>query len=288
MVTLPLHNGALQIFDVEHGGCALLTIPRADRSGCHRVMFDCGHNATTKWYPGEHLKRMGVDRLELLVVTNYDEDHVSGFRNLIEQGIAINQILRNPAVSPATIRHLKTQDGMGIGIETLVNVLTLIPEINVVGGQIPSLPHVNLEWFWNPYPFFEDENNLSLVTVLQAYGVKFMFCGDMEKPGFRNMLNTNERFRSVVSEIHVLMAAHHGRANGICEEMFDVWGCNPEVVVISDDYKQYNTQETTNYYGRRAKGVVGFRDSLSLRKVLTTRSDGELLFSFQDVGCIVS
>jgi hypothetical protein len=32
----------LQIFDVEHGACSLLT---ADNNA--RVMIDCGHNATT-------------------------------------------------------------------------------------------------------------------------------------------------------------------------------------------------------------------------------------------------
>lgn len=288
MVKLPLHNGALQVFDVEHGCCALLTIPYAYGNSCHRIMFDCGHNSSTKWYPGTHLRRMGITQLELLVVTNYDEDHVSGFRNILEEGISIKQILRNPAVTPAIIRHLKTEDGMGIGIETLTNVLTQFSEIDVVGSEIPLPPHVDLQWFWNPYPFFEDENNLSLITVLDVYGVKFMFCGDMETRGFRNAINTCSAFANVVSKVHVLMASHHGRANGICEEMFDIWGLAPEVVIISDDYKQYNTQETTNYYGRKAKGIFGFRDNTGIRKVLTTRRDGELLFSFQDGRCIVN
>ena len=30
--------------------------------------------------------------------------------------------------------------------------------------------------------------------------------------------------------------------------MFDVYGGKPVLVVISDDYKQYESQETTNYY----------------------------------------
>lgn len=286
-MAIPLHNGALQIFDVEHGGCALLTVPRPDGT-CHRILIDCGHNASSKWYPGEHLKQMGIKHLELLVVTNYDEDHVSGFRNFLLQGVTMGQILRNPAVTPATIRQLKSEDGMGIGIETLVAALTAIPELDVVGNRIPTPPGVNLEWYWNPYPFFEDENNLSLVLVLEVHGIRFMFCGDMEKPGFRNLLNTCEAFRKVVSTIHVLVAAHHGRANGICEEMFDTWGCRPEVVVISDDYKQYSTQETTAYYGRKAKGITGFRNELGLRKVLTTRRDKELVFSFLNGRCYVN
>lgn len=286
MTCLPLHDGALQIFNVEHGACALLTMPPAGY--CHRILIDCGHNATTRWYPGEHLRLMGIDKLQLLVVTNYDEDHVSGFRNLLEQGVSIDRILRNPAITPATIAHLKTEDGMGLGIDSLVSVLTYVPQVDVVGGQIPLPNGVCMEWFWNPYPYFDDENNLSLVLVLDVYGFKFMFPGDMEKAGFRNLLNTNARFRTIVSEIHVLVAAHHGRDNGICEEMFDTWGCRPKLVVISDDYKQYSTQETTNYYGSKAMGIAGFRHDQGLRKVLTTRRDGELMFSFQNGYCLVS
>lgn len=286
MTTLQLHDGALQIFNVEHGACALLTMPPV--GNCHRILIDCGHNATTKWYPGEHLRQLGVTQLQLLVVTNYDEDHVSGFRNLVEQGVNVHQILRNPAVTPATISHLKSEDGMGAGIETLVRVLTRVPNIDVVGNQFPLPNGASMEWFWNPYPYFDDENNLSLVVVLEVHGFKFMFPGDMEQRGFRNLLNTNARFRAVVREVNVLVASHHGRENGICSEMFDTWGCRPKLVVISDDYKQHATQETTNYYGSKAQGITGFRFEQGLRRVLTTRSDGALMFSFQNGQCLVS
>lgn len=286
-MTIFLNDGLLQIFDVEHGGCALLTIPRLDGTH-HRILIDCGHNASSKWYPGEHLKRLDIKHLELLVVTNYDEDHVSGLHNFLLQGITIGQILRNPTVTPSTIRKLKSKDGMGIGIETLIKVLTAIPDLEVGENHIPMPASVNLEWYWNPYPFFEDENNLSLILVLEVHGVRFMFCGDMEKLGFRNLLKTCQPFQQVVSTIHVLVAAHHGRANGICEEMFDTWACRPEAVVISDDYKQYDTQETVAYYGRKAKGFTGFRSELGLRRVLTTRCDKELFFSFLNGRCYVS
>jgi beta-lactamase superfamily II metal-dependent hydrolase len=286
-MTFPgVQNGILQIFDVEHGGCALLTMPTSN-GGVYRILIDCGHNAAKKWYPGEHLRSLGVSTLQLLIVTNYDEDHVSGLRNFIEQGVYIEQVLRNPAVSPATIKQLKTKDGMGIGIDTLVRLLTIQPGLDVIEGNIPLPMSVHMRWFWNKYPHFEDENNLSLVVMLEVYGYKFMFCGDMEKAGFQNMLNTNTAFRVAVSQVDILIAAHHGRQNGICEEMFDTWDCSPKVVVISDDYKQYSTQETSTYYARKAKGITGFRNDLGLRKVLTTRRDGALWFSFQNGFCLV-
>ncbi len=69
--------------------------------------------------------------------------------------------------------------------------------------------------------------------------------------------------------------------------MFSVYGCKPKLIVISDDYKQYETQETTTFYGSKASGISGFRTDLGLRKVLTTRCDGPLVFSFRGRDCFV-
>lgn len=85
----------------------------------------------------------------------------------------------------------------------------------------------------------------------------------------------------------MLIAPHHGRENGIYEELYDVYGCKPKVVVISDDYKHHATQETTQFYGRKASGISYFRGQYDPRKVLTTRSDGPIRFSFLEGRCDV-
>lgn len=284
MTYLPVHDGLLQIVNVEHGACALLTSPVP--GGIKRLLIDCGHNATTKWYPGEHLRALGVTFLEQLVVTNYDEDHVSGFPNLLQQGIYVDWIIRNPTVAPQTIRHLKTEGGIGNGIEALVNSLGNFGP-PAVGKTPPMYLGVSLEWFFNPYPVFDNENNLSLILHLNIYGFSFLFPGDMECDGFEYLLAMNQRFRTVVRSLDILIASHHGRDNGICAEMFDVWGCQPKLVVISDDYKQYDTQETVAYYASKCSGIQGFRGVPGVRKVLTTRSDGEITFTFQNRNCVV-
>lgn len=93
----------LKIFDVEHGACALLTCDNGAR-----VMIDCGHNATTGWRPGSYLRQQGVQHLDMLVVTNYDEDHVSGLPDLRAK-VAINRLWRNKL---SFIAHFKLN---GIG-----------------------------------------------------------------------------------------------------------------------------------------------------------------------------
>ena len=60
-MNIEMHDGCLQIFVVNHGQCALLTI--SGPAGTKRVMVDCGHainfNGTGRpWYPGQHLESM--------------------------------------------------------------------------------------------------------------------------------------------------------------------------------------------------------------------------------------
>ena len=96
----------LKIFDVEHGACALLSCDDDTR-----MMIDCGHNASTGWLPGNYLRQQGIGVLEMLAVTNYDEDHVSGISNLFDR-VDVRWLWRNVSISPATIRNLKSEDGM--------------------------------------------------------------------------------------------------------------------------------------------------------------------------------
>jgi beta-lactamase superfamily II metal-dependent hydrolase len=280
----PPQEAVLQVFNVEHGACALLTCNSP--VGYKRLMVDCGHNATTGWTPGEHLRLLGASTLEQLVVTNYDEDHVSGFRSFAANGVEVEWIKRNPSVSPSAIRSLKSEDGMGPGIDALATWLDAgVPPSE--GRQPHQFPGVQMEPFFNHYPAFDDENNLSLVLYLNIYGYKFLFPGDMECAGFEYLLATNARFRQIVGDVTVLVASHHGRRNGICEDMFTTHGCCPKVVVISDDYKQYDTQETTTWYANRCVGFDGFRGQPQRRRVLSTRSDGELRFTITPGNCVV-
>lgn len=284
-LAIPVNDGLLQIFDVEHGACALFT-SACTTTGYKRFLIDCGHNATTGWYPGEHLQRLGVSKLEHLVITNYDEDHVSGYPDFLRRGIQVDWMVRNSSVAPGTIKHLKSEYGMGPGIEALVNSLNRFSSpLGAVGP--PRIPGVQWETFRNAYPVFADENNLSLVLYLDIRGIKFLFPGDMECAGFEYLLKTNSRFRSITGSIDVLIASHHGRDSGICEAMFDSWSCKPQLIVISDDYKRYDTQETASYYASKCAGIQDYR-GCGPRKVLTTRSDSEIDFSFVGGRCIVS
>ncbi len=134
-----------------------------------RVLIDCGHSSEFQgapWYPGGQLLSSGVSFVDLLICTNYDEDHASGAPSLKERGIGVGCILGNPTVPPEAIVQLKSEDGMGKGIELIA---TSLAERRAAGKvqTPPHIPGLRLSYFWNPWPYWDSENNLSLVTHLR-------------------------------------------------------------------------------------------------------------------------
>lgn len=256
----------LSIFDVEHGACALL-----ETDDGKALMIDCGQNASTGWKPGTYLRSRGISAIDLLAITNYDEDHVRGLPDLLAN-VTVNALLRNKSVSAATIARLKTADGMGTGISTLASA---IDGTFTAGSVVTSFAGVDYSVFYNDYPSFDDENNLSLVLFLQCNGRGILFPGDLERAGWLALLK-NPGFTSVLAKTDVLVAPHHGRISGCCDEIRPLLGAGrPYYVVISDKGYMYETQDTLSYYRALASGGP-FRGET--RRVLTTRNDGLIRF----------
>jgi beta-lactamase superfamily II metal-dependent hydrolase len=263
----------LDIFDVEHGGCALITT-----SGGKHIMVDCGDNISTGWEPGTALLHRGISSLERLIVTNYDEDHASGFANLYAN-IAVFGLQRNANVSAQFVHHLKSEDGIGSGVAGLANAFSLY-----TGPALPTMvDDVTITAFCNQPgvpPFgFDDENNLSLCVFVSCGVHRIIFPGDMEKAGWKALLQ-NPWFVQQLKGITLFVASHHGRENGYCEEVLNLCP-SIQAVIISDKKKGHQSQETVDRYRNYARGFVYNGDN---RHVLTTRRDGTMHFEIPSVG----
>lgn len=260
----------LQIFDVEHGACSLLTADNGTR-----LMIDCGHNATTGWKPGTYLREQNITTVDMLAITNYDEDHASGADDLFDK-IDVKWLWRNRSVSGTTIKTLKSEYGMGPGIERLCTEI----EYTYTGNGSSPAPTfdglITRKAFYNSYPAFDDENNLSMAVFLKCHNTGVMFTGDLEKDGFAELLK-NVDFRQALSETNVYVASHHGRESGCSDEVAALL-TNVYYVVISDKGYAHDTQETIPFYTNIARGGP-FR-SQGTRYVLTTRNDGRIAFEF--------
>lgn len=263
----------LEVFDVEHGACALITT-----SGNRHILIDCGDNNSTGWEPGTALRRRGITEIERLIVTNYDEDHVSGYDNLM-QNVLVRGLQRNGNVTAPQIQFLKSEDGIGSGVRLLSGMFNWFS-----GPPLPSvIDDISVAAFCNSYgvpPYgFDDENNLSLVVFISCGVHRIIFPGDIERAGWLELLK-NPFFVQQLRGVTIFVTSHHGRANGYCEEVLNLCP-NIQVFIISDKKKGFQSQETTDWYRPYARG---FHYDGNRRHVLTTRRDGTMTFSIPAVG----
>jgi len=271
----------VHICDVQHGACGIIMAPNGKVA-----MIDCGHNSETGWRPSVFLRHgLRVTTLNYLFISNFDRDHLSDAAGFAEQGIHVETIVRNASPAAPTLRSIKQAAGpIGAGMESALKMHETYwgpyqPFDQAMGG-ITSTTYCNS--FGLTYPRFLGTNNLSMATFITFGGIKFLFPGDLEKAGWKALM-LNPAFVAESKHTEVLIASHHGRTNGFCDEVFE--HMKPQVVVISDDGVQYETQETVPDYRcvvLRDVGVAvtcdGENGEVKRRRVLTTRSDGHIVF----------
>ena len=255
----------LKIFDVSHGFCAFLV---ADNG--NTMLFDCGHNEVTGFRPSIYLPRIGINIINRLIVQNFDQDHVSDLHN-IRQVLSIGVFHRNRTLAPEVLAALKRQSGpITTAMQATIDLHTdYIHPVTIP----PVFPGIEMVQFNNTYPFFTDTNNLSLVSFVHYDGMGIALTGDMEKAGWQELLK-NPDFCAHLRRVNIFVASHHGRESGYCEEVFRY--CNPDIIIISDRNKIYETQEMD--YARHARGVT-WNGGPDKRYVLTTRCDGMITIS---------
>lgn len=250
------------IFDVDHGACTLIR----SNTG-HYFMIDCGHSAERNWHPSKALPACGINGLERLFVSNFDEDHVSDFPNLMRH-VYVPVLCRNPSVGAGQILRLKQSAGIGDGVRSLTWMMENHYVAPVV--DLPNWGGLAFSMYWNtPLSGLTDTNNLSLVTFVHYNDLHLVFPGDLEEAGWRSLL-TNLNFCLELAAANVFVASHHGRRSGYCADVFQL--CHPEVVIFSDKQIQFETQQTAALYRQHTRGVI-FSDGVT-RHVLTTRNNG--------------
>jgi beta-lactamase superfamily II metal-dependent hydrolase len=139
--------------------------------------------------------------------------------------------------------------------------------------------------YFSTYPEFQTTNDLSLAIVIEYCGFKILFPGDLEEGGWLALLARPD-FQRELAGVDVLVASHHGRENGYCEEVFQQ--CHPRAIVMSDKAIVHDTQRMTQTYRQRViehhPQGVDVATTGKQRHVLTTRHDGWIQFNVNERG----
>ncbi len=254
----------IQIFDVEHGNCALITTP----NGKH-VLVDCGHNETTGFRPSSYLAALGLDghsrRLTKLIVSNVDQDHISDLTN-VYTALRPELLSRNKHIDRSFLNIVK---------EDITDAMSSYIDMHetYTAPATPDFGGVTFNAFHHHPNQFDNTNDLSMVTFVQYGPLKVVFPGDLSRAAWLEFLK-NQSFVEQLNQTNVFIASHHGREDGYCAEVFS--HCKPHLILISDENIKYDTQQDVSY-SSHAPGRL-FGDGVN-RKVLTTRNNGMITLS---------
>lgn len=204
-----------KVLDVGQGQCILLA------SDGDFTLVDCGSG--NSWYDsGEiaarHLRAMGCERLNRLVLTHYDSDHVNGIQSLMAR-MDVDMLL---------VPEL-AEEGLGCEVLELagdhgvtVSVIGETTSISAGRATLTVLP-----------PVGEGENNERGLSVLASVGESdLLITGDMDTATEKNLLQT-----CTLSDIEVLVAGHHGSKYSTSGDLLDA--LTPETVCISVGSNRY-------------------------------------------------
>ncbi|HBH17819.1 MAG TPA: DNA internalization-related competence protein ComEC/Rec2 [Cyanobacteria bacterium UBA9579] len=209
-------------FDVGEADAILIQTP--DK---HNILVDTadggrkGYNAAnTAIVP--YLREKGISKLDILVLTHPDRDHIGGTIDVLEN-IKVAQILDNGEKGDSGI-YEKIQNYLK---ERKVPVLSLIN-----GDEIVMDKNLKIRAIIPPDVYKGNNNDTSIILHLQYKGFSALLMGDAEVES----LNYLKKY--VKNLVNVIKVGHHGSYNSVNEEFLNY--LKPQIAVISVGKNKYS------------------------------------------------
>ncbi|TNJ68069.1 DNA internalization-related competence protein ComEC/Rec2 [Paenibacillus hemerocallicola] len=281
-------TGKVQFIDVGQGDAILVRTPQ----GRHMLIDGGGTLMFRK--PGEEwkerkdpyevgkkllvplLKQRGVHRIDLLVVSHQDQDHMGGLQAVVEQ-IPVRKVLMNGTWKGNESSRNLFETAMTKGADVItapeggrlaLDRFTELFALNVGGERSLRLA--------------KEQNSESVVLLMRMYDSRFLFTGDMRADNEESLLahlqgagkaGLGAGDVGVKPPVDVLKVAHHGSKTSTTDEWLTYW--KPKASVISVGLK--------NVYGHPNPGVLE-RLERSGTDIRRTDRDGEIVFTVTDKG----
>lgn len=222
--TIPLYNSNLEVvmFDVGEADSMLISTP----SKKVNILIDTGRGIDINNII-IYLKSIGISKLNYLIITHGDEDHIGGALYLIDNFKVDNVILNKGDYTELEVEliiHLKNKN---------IKYTNNINKIPLLGSYMYLL---NTKKFSN-------ENDNSIVTYFEYQKYKFLFMGDSSSKTEEYLINNYN-----LANISFLKVGHHG-SNTSSSPLF-INKITPKVSLISvgrnNFYHHPNKEVLTN------------------------------------------
>ena len=226
----------------------ILKVGKADaiviREGAHTMLIDCGEEDDGQEVI-DFLTTRNIEKVDVLIITHYDKDHVGGADQLIEQ-IPVERILL-PDYKGASTEYFDFVAAMkraNLTPEVLTDDVTFsFGSAEVLVSPSHLMDH---EEATNAVAAgFDIDNNLSLITMMTHGQNRMLFTGDAEKERIREWCSSDN-----AKTCAFLKLPHHGVYNTALAELLET--VKPQYSVICDSAKNpasADTLETLKLYG---------------------------------------
>lgn len=220
--TEPGETKKLDIYAFSIGKADALLVQTSDAA----IMIDAGEHGDGEKLVA-HLRELGVEKLDLLILTHFDKDHIGGADILID-AFPIDRI-----VLPSYGKESK-QYAQLLAALTQTNA-----EVSYLDQDL-ALSYGDLEMtIWvSPVPFDgKSDNEQSMITKVLCQGKSFLFMGDAEGKELEKLI-----FGTRNLTCDVLKLPHHGVYD---ENTFALMTASmPSYVIICDSEKNPAANET--------------------------------------------
>ena len=174
------------------------------------MLIDAGNNEDGKNIV-KFLKDKGISKLDYIVGTHYDEDHIGGLDDIIENFDIGKFYLSNGGELGPNYYNL----------EKAAKKKNLVITIPKVGNKI-DFGDVDMEVMAASKFDGKNDNNASIVIQTKYGSRKYLFMGDLEK---------QEEAKRKWNEVDVLKAGHHGSNTSSTQEFLNQ--VKPKYVFVS-------------------------------------------------------
>jgi competence protein ComEC len=212
-------------FDVGQGDAAFIRTPEG-----RTALIDGGRNRGSV---SDYLEALGVERLDLVVASHADLDHIGGLIEAVrrfEIGFFMDNGIPHTTQAYGDLL-LAVEESSATYLEAEERTLTL------GSAELFILPPPRLN---------RDQNDNSVGVILDYDGFRAVFSGDATHRTQRWWL---ERYEPELSNVDVYKAAHHGSQTGDGLAFMEV--LRPEVVVIgvgeANPYGHPSPEALVNY-----------------------------------------
>lgn len=235
----------VQFFDAGKADAILLTTANS------AVLIDAGEKGFGKTILA-YLEDQGIEKLDYLIVTHFDQDHVGGAAKVINN-LAVGAVLQSnrPKDSEEYEKYVKALDNAGIEPLTVRDAYAFTLD-GVTYAVDP--PRKN--------SYAEDEsNNSSLIVSVTNGENRFLFTGDAQTERLAEFLDAND------TAYDVLKLPHHGKDEPLMSALLESTGPAYAVITSSDD-----EPESATVVGELER--AGVTVLLTREGAVTLRSDG--------------